>query len=55
MFALRRLCFLTVISCGLVTAVWSGIQGPSVAEAGVHPISKPPTRSDVMWIDTARN
>ena len=55
MSALRRLSFLTLISCGLVTAAWSGIRGPSVAEAGVHMISKSAARSDVVWIDTSRN
>jgi len=55
MSALRRLSFLTLISCGLVTAAWSSVRGPSVAEAGVQLISKPATRAGVVWIDTSRN
>lgn len=55
MSALRRLSFLTLISCGLITAAWSGLRGPSVAPAGVHLISKPAARPDVVWIDTSRN
>jgi hypothetical protein len=54
MSALRRLSFVALISCGLVTAAWSGLHRPSVAEAGVHRISKPAARSDVVWIDTSR-
>lgn len=55
MSALRRLSFLALISCGLVTAAWSGLRGPSVAQAGVHFISKPAARSNVVWIDTSQD
>lgn len=55
MSALRRLSFLTLISCGLVTAAWSSLRGPSVAQAEVQLISKPAQRSDVVWIDTSSN
>ena len=55
MSVLRRVSFLTLISCGLVTATWSSVRGPSVAEAEVRMISKPAGRADVVWIDTSRN
>ena len=55
MFALRRLSFLTLISCGLITAAWSGVRGPSAAQAEIHQISKPAERTNVVWIDTTRN
>jgi hypothetical protein len=55
MSQLRHLAFLTVIACGLVTAAWSGLRGPSRAEAQVHLISKPAERQAVVWIDTTRN
>ena len=55
MSVLRRLAFLILISCGLVTATWSGLRGPARAEAEVQLISKPSERQTVVWIDTARN
>ena len=55
MSALRSLAFLTLISCGLATAAWSGVRGPSTDEASVHLISKPAARPQVVWVDTSRN
>lgn len=55
MSALRSLAFLTLISCGMATAAWSGLRVPSTTPAEVHLISKPAARSGVVWIDTAHN
>ena len=52
---LRRLSVLTLISCGLAVAAWSGARGPAAAHAEVHLISKPAARSEVVWLDTNRN
>ena len=55
MLVLRSLTFLALISCGLVTAAWSGLRGPGRAQVEVRLISKSAERQAVVWIDTARN